>query len=271
LIIGIGNPVRGDDGLGWHAVQQLTALGLPEHASVLACQQLTMDLVEPVHEAERVVFIDARQGEPVGAFTRERVQPSSALSEPVSHFFDPGTLLACVQALYGAHPEAVLFSISSTHFDYVETLSPPVASALPALLDDVRALIMEASMSLAKILVVDDDPDFVEIIRMVLEKADYEVVSASSGDQALKQIMLEKPDLMLLDVMMATVTDGLDLTERLRDDPVLSHLPVIIVSSMADTPHSGLVSMEAAIHMEAWISKPVDPKRLLELVKKALA
>ena len=126
-------------------------------------------------------------------------------------------------------------------------------------------------MALAKILVVDDDPDFVEIIRMVLEKADYDVVEASSGDQALRQINQEKPDLMLLDVMMATVTDGLDLTEQLRDDPVLSHLPVIIVSSMADTPHSGLVSMDAAIHMEAWISKPVDPKRLLELVSKALS
>ena len=125
-------------------------------------------------------------------------------------------------------------------------------------------------MPIAKILVVDDDPDFVEIMRTVLEKADYEIVSASSGAEALTQIKAEKPDLMLLDVMMATVTDGLDLSEQLRNDPVLTHLPIIVVSSVADTPHAGLVSMDEAIHMEAWISKPIAPQRLLELVRKAL-
>ncbi len=125
-------------------------------------------------------------------------------------------------------------------------------------------------MPIAKILVVDDDPDFVEIMRTVLEKADYEIISASSGAEALTQIKAEKPDLMLLDVMMATVTDGLDLSEQLRNDPVLAHLPIIVVSSVADTPHAGLVSMDEAIHMEAWISKPIAPQRLLELVRKAL-
>jgi len=125
-------------------------------------------------------------------------------------------------------------------------------------------------MPIAKILVVDDDPDFVEIMRTVLEKADYQVISASNSAQALKQIKAERPDLMLLDVMMTTVTDGLDLSAQLREDPVLGHLPIIVVSSMADTPNAGLVSMDEAIHMEAWISKPVDPKRLLKLVKKAL-
>jgi len=122
----------------------------------------------------------------------------------------------------------------------------------------------------AKILVVDDDPDFVEIMRTVLEKADYQVVTASNSAEALKQIKAERPDLMLLDVMMTTVTDGLDLSAQLREDPVLQHIPIIVVSSMADTPHAGLVSMDEAIHMEAWISKPVAPKRLLQLVRKAL-
>lgn len=126
-------------------------------------------------------------------------------------------------------------------------------------------------MPIAKILVVDDDPDFVEIMRTVLEKADYQVVTASNSAQALKQIKAERPDLMLLDVMMTTVTDGLDLSAQLREDPVLRHMPIIVVSSMADTPHASLVSMDEAIHMEAWISKPVAPKRLLQLVRKALS
>lgn len=125
-------------------------------------------------------------------------------------------------------------------------------------------------MSKAKILVVDDDPDFVEIMRTVLESADYQVVSASNGAEALKQIKATRPDLMLLDIMMTTVTDGLNLSEELRRDPALRYLPIIMVTSIADTPHSGLVSTDEAIHMEAWISKPVDPKHLLKTVHKVL-
>ncbi len=125
-------------------------------------------------------------------------------------------------------------------------------------------------MSLAKILVVDDDPDFVEIMRTVLESADYQVVSASNGAEALKQIRIEQPDLMLLDVMMTTVTDGLALSDQLREDPILRHLPIIMVTSIAETPHAGLVSTDEAFHMEAWISKPVEPKQLLATVGKVL-
>lgn len=150
LIIGIGNPLRGDDGLGWHTMQLLAQASLPEAVTVLPCQQLTMDLVEPVHEADRVIFVDARHGEPAGVLSRETIQPSSALGEPVSHFFDPATLLACVQALYGSHPEAVLLSIGSTQFDYTETLSPPVAAAMPMLLDEVWALIRRPAWHLQK-------------------------------------------------------------------------------------------------------------------------
>lgn len=126
-------------------------------------------------------------------------------------------------------------------------------------------------MPKAKILVVDDDPDFVEVTRTVLEKANYTVVSASNGDEALKQIKATKPDLVLLDIMMATVTEGISVTEQLKQDPLLRHLPIVIVSSIADTPHAGLVSMDEAIHTEAWLSKPVTPKQLLDTVHRILA
>jgi len=122
----------------------------------------------------------------------------------------------------------------------------------------------------AKILVVDDDPDFVEVTRTVLEKANYRVVSASNGDEALKKIKATKPDLVLLDVMMATVTEGISVTEQLKQDPMLRHLPIVIVSSIADTPHAGLVSMDEAIHTEAWLSKPVTSKQLLDTVRRVL-
>jgi CheY-like chemotaxis protein len=125
-------------------------------------------------------------------------------------------------------------------------------------------------MPAAKILVVDDDPDFVEVMRIVLEKAGYRVISASNGDDALAQVKAEKPDLMLLDVMMRTVTDGLDACLNLREDSISRYLPVVMVTSIASTDHSGDVSTEHAACADAWLSKPVNPQYLLDTVSRLL-
>ncbi len=125
-------------------------------------------------------------------------------------------------------------------------------------------------MPAAKILVVDDDPDFIEITRMVLEKAGYQVVSANNGAVALDRVKAEKPDLLLLDVMMRTVTDGLDACQRLRTDPFSKYLPVVMVTSIAETPYSGEVTTDDAACADAWLAKPVHPQRLLQTVRSLL-
>ncbi len=122
----------------------------------------------------------------------------------------------------------------------------------------------------AKILVVDDDPDFVEIMRTILEAKGYTVVTAANGEQALCQVRAERPDLMLLDIMMSTVLDGLNVSEQLAQDPEARYLPVIMVSSIAETPYAHVFPMEEQPHMDAWISKPVDPKNLLAKVDELL-
>lgn len=125
-------------------------------------------------------------------------------------------------------------------------------------------------MPSAKILVVDDDPDFVEIMRTILEANDYEVVTAANGNQALAQVKIQHPDLMLLDIMMSTVLDGLDVSEQLAQDPDAKYMPVIMVSSIAETPYAHVFPMEEQPHMDAWLSKPVDPKVLLDKVAQLL-
>ena len=125
-------------------------------------------------------------------------------------------------------------------------------------------------MPAAKILVVDDDPDFVEVTRIVLESAGYRVITAANGDEALAQVRAEKPDLMLLDVMMRTVTDGLDACLNLREDSISRYLPVVMVTSIASTDHSGDVSTEHAACADVWLSKPVNPRNLLETVGRLL-
>jgi CheY-like chemotaxis protein len=124
--------------------------------------------------------------------------------------------------------------------------------------------------SSARILVVDDDPDFVEIMRTILESNDYQVVTAANGNQALSQVKAERPDLMILDIMMSTVLDGLDVSEKLSQDPDAAYMPVIMVSSIADTPYAHVFPMEQQPHMDAWLSKPVDPKVLLNKVAELL-
>ena len=72
---------------------------------------------------------------------------------------------------------------------------------------------------MSKVLVVDDDADFVEIVRTIL-KEHYDITTAANGKQALSQMRKQKPDLVLLDVMMSYVLDGLDVTEAMNQDPI---------------------------------------------------
>ncbi len=125
-------------------------------------------------------------------------------------------------------------------------------------------------MESATILVVDDDPDFVEIMRTILTSRGYRVLSAANGAQAMQQIAAAQPDLMILDIMMSTVLDGYLLSEKLASDPQFSYLPIIMVSSIAETPHAGMFPLEDRLHMDAWLSKPVNPNDLLKKVEELL-
>ena len=121
---------------------------------------------------------------------------------------------------------------------------------------------------MAKILVVDDDPDFVEITRLILKAKGYEIESASSGDKALQMMRQEPPDLVLLDVMMSTVLDGVHVVHAMREDATLRHIPVIMVSSIASSPAAELFPTDEYIPIDVWISKPVQPDDLLQKVAR---
>ena len=125
-------------------------------------------------------------------------------------------------------------------------------------------------MSIAKILVVDDDPDFCEITRMVLEPAGYEVVTASTMVEAMKQIETAWPDLVLLDVIMSGATEGIDFARKLHQDLILRHLPVIMITSIADSRYSGLASPEDIPFVAGWLAKPVSPRQLIATVRQVL-
>lgn len=121
-----------------------------------------------------------------------------------------------------------------------------------------------------KILVVDDDPDFVEITRMILSAEGYEVMTASSGDQALQVMRETPPDLLILDVMMVGVLDGVNLAHVMEEDPTLHHIPILMVSSITSSPMAPMFPTDEYLPIDGWISKPVQPKQLLAEVRRLL-
>lgn len=123
----------------------------------------------------------------------------------------------------------------------------------------------------ARILVVDDDPDFVEITRMILDKEGYEVTTAANGTQAWDAMKAEKPNIVLLDVMMSTTLEGVDLSRKMAADSGLKDVPIIMISSIDSTWHAGKLPDNIHIPIDAWISKPVNPEHLLRTINRFLS
>ena len=123
----------------------------------------------------------------------------------------------------------------------------------------------------AKILLVDDDIDFVESTKIVLESKPYEVIVALEGDEALRKARQEKPDLILLDIIMP-VKDGFTAAEQLKEDPQLSKIPTLMLTSFsARRGETAIpVSRGFALDVEDYIEKPVSPEELLAIVEKHL-
>jgi CheY-like chemotaxis protein len=125
-------------------------------------------------------------------------------------------------------------------------------------------------MPKAKILIVDDDPDFVEYTRTVLENSGYRVISAGNSDQGMRILAREKPDLVVLDVIMSSVLDGLSMSQRMADDPELSHVPVVMVTSIANTDYLALFPTDESIHIDAFLTKPIAPAELVRQIGRLL-
>jgi CheY-like chemotaxis protein len=122
----------------------------------------------------------------------------------------------------------------------------------------------------SKILIVDDDPDFVEATRLVLESAGYDVVSAADGDEGMRRVGEESPDLVVLDVIMKTVLDGLHMSQRMADDPDKTDTPILMVTSIANSDYAALFPTDEYVHISDFVTKPIAPDDLLKRVADLL-
>jgi len=144
LIIGYGNPLRSDDGVGWQAGRLLAPALAGQDARVITCHQLTPELAEPLSQCRRAVFIDADANGRPGEIHRRRGRPQPPVASSFTHTCSPAGLLASARQLYGRCPQAIVITVSAQSFDYGEALSPVVAAALPKVVEQVRAWVRVA-------------------------------------------------------------------------------------------------------------------------------
>jgi len=124
---------------------------------------------------------------------------------------------------------------------------------------------------LAKILLVDDDIDFVEATKIVLESKPYKVIVAHEGNEALRKAKEETPDLVLLDVIMP-MKDGFSAAEQFKKDPKLSKIPVIMLTSYSSRKAGTSIPLGRGLELQAedYMEKPITPEALLNKVEQYL-
>lgn len=127
-----------------------------------------------------------------------------------------------------------------------------------------------------KILIIDDDPDLVESIRITLEANNYQVFSAGNGTEGLKMVKEVNPDLIILDVMMDSITEGFQVSQKLRSrDPQsefkdYSQIPILMVTAVSQKMNMKFSPDEDGDYLPVneFIEKPIRLEALLERIKK---
>lgn len=123
---------------------------------------------------------------------------------------------------------------------------------------------MEDQRRQKKVLVIDDEPDIIDVIQTVLSSNGFAVVSALNGEEGMEKARTEKPDLIILDILMPKM-DGYTFVKRMKGDLVIRSIPVIVLTGKAEM--KDLFEVEG---VKEYLLKPFEPDQLLELVKRYL-
>lgn len=125
----------------------------------------------------------------------------------------------------------------------------------------------------AKVLIIDDDPDIVEAMKVVLETKHYNVTLAKSGEEGLKKVKMEKPDLIILDVMMESSDKGFDVARVLKKDQNYKNIPILMLTAIKEK--TGLDFKNEAgdrdwLPVDDYCDKPLNPVELISKVETLL-
>ena len=129
-------------------------------------------------------------------------------------------------------------------------------------------------MAKAKILIVDDDQDIRESVQAILESRQYDVVTAAGRIEGIEKIESEKPDLVILDVMMSSWQDGFEMARELKKDPQYKDMPILMMTGVKE--QTGIDFKSAAgdpiwCPVEGFLDKPVEPDILVAEIERLLS
>lgn len=191
----------------------------------------------------------------------------AAMSEVVSVYVVTGEYDLVAEAVFGGNEELVRFLTGQVGKlgGVLESVTVHVPLVLKHAIDWAPP-----KPPPARILVVDDDPDFCEITRLLLEREGWVVDLAASGNEALLKLQREPADLVLLDIMMEGILDGWDAARRIRELPEGGGMPILVVSSITETDYLGMVPTDEDHLIDNFMSKPVDPTSLTAQVRRLL-
>ncbi len=128
-------------------------------------------------------------------------------------------------------------------------------------------------MAKAKILVTDDDQDIRDSLQAILEAKDYAVVTAADKTEGMEKVKAEKPDLMILDVMMSTWQDGFEMARELKQDPEYKNIPILMLTGVKEKTGIDFKSTagdETWNPVDGFLEKPVQPDILLSEIARLL-
>ncbi|HHJ53771.1 MAG TPA: response regulator [Caldithrix abyssi] len=127
-------------------------------------------------------------------------------------------------------------------------------------------------MNQKKILIIDDDIDLVEAMRISLEDAGFEVIDAQDGARGVQLTKSQQPDLIILDVMMGTQDEGFHIAYQIRNDPEIADIPIVMLTAVGQETGFDFDKEkdEDFLPVEEFLEKPVDPNILIETVRKNL-
>jgi hydrogenase maturation protease len=149
LIIGYGNPLRSDDGFGWHAAQRLSTSLQGSDVEVITRQQLTPDLAETASHFPLVIFIDAARDLPPGELRCQKIDIDESRQKPevsgLTHFLTPASLLSWTVDLYAKFPEAYYISVGGESFAEGEEISAAVQSAFRLVQAQLQSILARPS------------------------------------------------------------------------------------------------------------------------------
>ncbi len=143
LIIGYGNPLRSDDGIGWHTARALIGHWPADQVRVETSHQLLPEMADWLSEAEYVFFVDASWDTRPGVIRARPVSAQEGKKSTMTHQFTPQGLLADAASLYQKTPKAVLVTLGAESFEHGESLSPSLAAIFPQFLERIKVLVQQ--------------------------------------------------------------------------------------------------------------------------------